>query len=248
MFAKPSASPAIRALLALTAIPMLAVAASGAPIRYDFSGTITEAEPSTGLLGTRFHGSFTVDDAKLPTTVYNFPSGPRDGSSHYYFGTLDRSRPEPNGTGLEVRFADGTVVRSDGLWASLSTMMKPANGDLPIASLLVGSVDSWVDDEAAPDHSVGLLLVGHDPLAGLNDPIPRDITIEDFSEADFQLLGRYVKQAPTVPGGMPVEGPPQIAAGTIDTLSATPVPEPGWTVAALLGAAACAARRRRRAD
>ena len=41
------------------------------------------------------------------------------------------------------------------------------------------------------------------------------------------------------------EGGSQLYTGVIDSLTATPVPEPAWTVAALLGAAAYFARRRR---
>jgi len=76
--------------------------------------------------------------------------------------------------------------------------------------------------------------------------IPLDITIDDFSDAKLELLGRYIKHPPEwyeIPINM--DSPPQLALGTIDSFSIAPVPEPAWTVAALLGAAAWAVRLRR---
>ena len=236
------------ASIGLAAASLLPLApASAARIRYDFSGTVTDAAFSPGLLGTRFYGSFTYDDDKPPTS-----SGTNDpigyDASYFDYGTLDRTSPRADGTGLEVRFADGTTVQSDGLSLFTNTIMRPANSDQPQAWFQARGVDSGRADGTGPDYSVALGFHALKRVIEPGGPIPLDLAVGDFSEAKLYLMGRYIQHPPEwYQEPINVDTPPQVAEGTIDTLSATPVPEPAWSVAALLGAAAWAVRRRARA-
>ncbi|OJW15644.1 MAG: hypothetical protein BGO49_15470 [Planctomycetales bacterium 71-10] len=229
--------------LAFASLLLPAAPASAAPMKYEFSGTITKADASTGLLGTRFHGSFTFDDAKLPSETHVYDRGD---NLFYRFGTLDAPVARVDGTGLEVHFADGTSVQTDGLALSSQSIMRPANQDAPAVWTRIWGGDVGAADGTGPDHAAGLYFYGQDRIVSPGQPIPLDITIDDFSDAKLELLGRYIKHPPEwyeIPINM--DSPPQLALGTIDSFSIAPVPEPAWTVAALLGAAAWAVRLRR---
>ncbi|AMV37618.1 hypothetical protein [Planctomyces sp. SH-PL62] len=223
---------------------LIAVPAAAAPIRYDFGGVLTQAEASTGVApGTRFTGSFTYDDAALPVQSFEYPNS-RGDFAQYVFGAHRLPDGSTDGSGIELRIDGGPTVRSEGdLTIDSWSTMRPEYRPSPAIELHIRS--DLPDYSKGPDYGVSIFLEGQQRVVWPGDPVPADLALSDFPKAKVYLLGRL----PERPDGWLGEPPSpdsnvQLAVGEIDFLTATPVPEPAWTVAALLGAAAWAARRR----
>ena len=88
-----------------------------APIRYEYGGTITSADPLTGVVpGTRFSGNFTYDPASKPTALVI------EGSSQYFFGNSAPSvTPVADGSGITLQIGSQvTLSESGGLTLSVA--------------------------------------------------------------------------------------------------------------------------------
>ena len=222
--ARPHVLRLVPSLLLIAAAP-----ATAAPIRYDFGGVVKHAN-SGPEVGSRFSGSFVYDPDASP-----IKTTPQDGGGVYNefaFGTHRPDDPAADGSGLEVRFGDGSVpMRVDGL--TVESYSTPGSNDNPSLVFRGGP-------QAPGRGEAYLVLRGGEGLGG-DDPLPPQLLLDRFTTHDLVVLG------PLGPDGeYPV--PDLVFVGAIDTLTATPVPEPAWTVAALLGAAAYFARRRHVAD
>jgi len=209
------------ALLVWLAAPALAAAA---PIRYDFGGFATYVDPTSAIpAGSRFEGSLVYDDAIPLQDVLKDAAG-RLSSGAYRSGTFRDGDPTADGTGLEIRVGGTTVV---GPTAGLSGTFgagQTASGDRLETLSFGGPSASGVAGQ------VSFALAGSTGFAG--GSLPSGLKLADLTYATVSVQAAG-------------EGGSQLYTGVIDSLTATPVPEPAWTVAALLGAAAYFARRRR---
>ncbi|WP_165248536.1 hypothetical protein [Paludisphaera soli] len=214
-------APALFALL-------VAAPARGALLRYDFGGVIPGLTAQDGS-AVRFAGSFVYDDAIA------FESRQWDStaatSAVYRSGTSAPINPKPDGTGFEFHIdALGLHASSAGLIGEYRAWTRPDGT----------SHDHMVVSAAEPSASHPLRTDVHVSFNAWDAPafsgatIPAGLKLSDLTEA---IAGISV----------PVDGNPDQRishSGYLDTLTVTPVPEPTWTVAALLGAAFWAARRR----
>jgi MYXO-CTERM domain-containing protein len=217
--------------LALVALVCLSAESQAAPIKYEYGGVITSADPSTGVApGTRFSGWFSYDPAKP------FSDLMIEGSNTYGFGRAPGSSEAPTapaGMGLQVggkpmiqdtdRVYMGVMeIEYQNQWGygqPPSTRVGIFNAGLEYSALDVGL------DLKNPSRSV---------FGSLAPPL--SLSLSDFPDAmlsvhDYSRLG-------TNP----------LYTGTIDTLQAVPTPEPAslacWGLVAL-GVIGMARRRRR---
>lgn len=223
----------------------LVLALAGCPARaalmhYEFSGVVAEAPAGSPLLGSRFSGSFAYDDAP-PDVAGAYPEAGME-TSIYRFGTHRPDKPTADGTGVEVRLADGLRVQSEGFVLRANTTIGP---DATSSSAYIeGDMPGW-PGRPHPEYVLGLAFGAAGRLIPLGGPIPADWTLDDFSEARFHLLRRAYPWPPAAPYDLPdVDSYVPFAAGTIDSLSATPIPEPPLTLAFMLGVSAWALHRR----
>jgi hypothetical protein len=88
---------------------------------------------------------------------------------------------------------------------------------------------------------VSILFEPNDPALLLDGKIPVGLKLSDLSTAVISVN--------SIMYGEVYEGMSSfVYTGNIESLSVTPVPEPAWTVAALMGAAVWTVRRRLRND
>jgi hypothetical protein len=200
-------------------------------MRYEYGGTITSADPSTGITpGSRFSGTFTYDPAGSPPALSNL-----DNSTQYFFGLspyLPGSQadgsgitlqiggkpvlPDPGGVYVNVTQQDA-YRNADGTWSAPSTTVTIGNNNTngsPLLGLELANPTRWVFQSLAP---------------------PSSLNFADFPVAQISAFS----SAPGTAGQT-------LFAGTIDTLQEVPVPEPAWAMLLCLTAAGWLARSARR--
>jgi hypothetical protein len=229
--ARPGKNSLLARLAPALMLLLVAAPARGALLRYDFGGVIPGLTEQDGS-AVRFAGSFVYDDA-IP-----FEPSPTPGTSSpfigsYRSGVYREDDPTPDGTGFEFRIdALGLHASSAGLTGEYWAWSRPdgASRDYMVfaASDPSGSHPLRADVYVAFDAS--------DAPAFTGGTIPDGLKLSDLSQA---IAGISV----------PVDGDPNHRishSGYLDTLTVAPVPEPAWTVAAMMGLALAAARARRR--
>ncbi len=205
---------------------------SGAVIEYQYSGTITWADPSTGIAaGSPFSGTFAYD------TSITQPAISIEGSNQYFSGSSGGAFPGggANGSGLSLA-VDGHSMYSTqaglqvgvseieyagqyGYQSSPQTHVTVSNGNLSDPSLAVSL--NFGNSTSAVLHSLA---------------IPSAINLADFNQAQL-----------TVDDNSAVGKP--LYTGTIDLLSPAPVPEPSFvSVLGVVAAGWVARKKGRRSD
>ena len=233
MSGRPKLSPLVR--IALAALPaLLATAAEGSLVRYDFRGHIEEMTTSgPGVSNHDFTGTLIYDDAVALGASHRNPWGYDERS--YVSGAYRPSDPAPDGTSLQL-WIDGKAVAPESTGLS-GGLFSTTGGDGVTRSELV--FYSHARDER------GYLTYGSLSISFKVDPsllasgrFPGGLTVADLPDVSVGINGvmngRFYSE---LAGGFGYSGP-------VDSFAISPVPEPAWTVAALLGAAAWVARRR----
>lgn len=221
--------------LALAILPaLLATAAEGSLVRYDFRGHIEE-ETATGpsVLGREFTGTLIYDDAigleASHRNAWGYDERP------YVSGAYRPSDPTPDGTSLQL-WIDGKAVapESTGLSGGLFSI---TDGDGVRRSELVFYSHAR-DEQGYLTHGSLSITFKVDPSLLASGRFPDGLTVADLPDVrvgiNSVMNGRFYSE---LAGGFGYSGP-------VDSFSIAPVPEPAWAVAALLGATAWAARRR----
>jgi hypothetical protein len=211
------------------------VAADAAPIRYEYGGVITSADPSTGVApGTRFSGTIAYDPLEKPPAIMI------EGSNQYLYG-LSASFPGAiaDGSGLTLQIGGRTVLADPGgVQVAVAEIEYPGQygyrdaGDVPVA----------------PYTSVGISNAGirYDPLqvaVDLRNPDravfgslapPQALNLADFPQATLDVTEL------TKPGVK------TLYTGTVDSLVGIPAPEPAWVTLVCLTTIGWFARSLRR--
>jgi len=210
-------------------------AGQAALMRYEYGGTITSADPSTGITpGTRFSGTFTYDpDAKAPWLGY-------EGHTQYSFG-LSPSYPgsQADGSGITLQVGGKTVL-SDQAGMSMSVTEQEYAGQWGYGSASgtgAGPSTAIVIGNLATNNGgdfLGLTLSNPSRYVDHSLAPPTSFNLSDFPVAQLSV------DSPRL------GGPTSVYNGTIDTLMEIPVPEPAWTTLLCLTAIGWIARSRRR--
>jgi hypothetical protein len=188
------------------------------PIRYEFGGVITSADPSTGVTaGTRFDGEFTYDSAApvvdpLASTEGQIGYGNFTGASGMILNVGGQQVFDVNSLGLVVDYGPK--------YSQTPTAQDPAMTKLIIEGMT---------DQA------GVSLTLTNPSRSVFPPYPLPTSIlapSDFPQAQLLVIDRETGSAGT------------LFSGTIDTLILTPVPEPGTLASVFVIIAALALRER----
>lgn len=220
-----SGKNALVARLAPALLFVLAAPADAAPIRYDFGGVVTHSYGPEEA-GSRFSGSFVYDpEAQAIKTV------PEEGGGaykEYAYGTHHPDDPTPDGSGIEVRIGDEPApLRIDGLTVESNSKPSPSGEGINLNLVFRGGPRN-------DDRGEFYLVFRGQNMQGVGS-LPPQLLLEQFSTSDLVVLP-------------PLQSAPDLVyLGKIDTLSATPVPEPAWTVAALMVVSLIAAKARRKA-
>ncbi|MDG3005172.1 hypothetical protein [Paludisphaera mucosa] len=208
---------------------LAAASARGALIRYDFGGSFTEMTASGPWpADPRFTGTLIYDDAVPlgPATRDVFGATVR----RYESGTHRTSAPVADGTRLEIRIAGRSVAPiSTGLTGGLTTRIIDGQ---PAA---VMSFNSHPFEASGGYRGLSIDFQATNPSLFADGKLPAGLKLPDLASAGISLSG--------VMYGDFDYGSSFMYMGTIDTLTATPVPEPTWTIAALLGAGLVFRRR-----
>jgi hypothetical protein len=180
-----------------------ASSASGAMIKYEFGGVITSADLSTGVApGTRFSGTFGFDPDFNPGTATI------EGSVTYIFNPLVFGRSDPDTSYLTANVGGTPVLDGRGLDLGVrDTTISPGPPSPPFTSVGLSSENAQVRVELGltnPSRSV-------DPTLEL----PTSFSLGDYPVTKFLVTSLSSGHAET------------IYEGTIDTLTAVPIPEPG---------------------
>ncbi len=221
-----------RRALQIVSVAFLALswnaAGQAALMRYEYGGTITSADPSTGITpGTRFTGTFTYDPAGKPFAMMI------EGQTDYTFGLLSWPGSQADGSGITLQIGGKSVLSDQGgLSMTVTESEYPnqfsyLNGVGPATALTISN--PWTDSRSI---LVGLDLSNPSRSVFHSLDPPTSIDLSDFPVA--QLSGI------STPGGE------TLFSGTIDTLMEIPVPEPAWTTLLCLTAIGWIARSRRR--
>ena len=223
----------VRFAAALLSSMLAAAPAEGSLYRIDFSGyfdAMTTTGP--GIADPRFTGSLIYDDSiplGAPTpSVWT----PGQTVQSYASGVFRTSNPTPDGTGLDIKIAGVSIAPvSNGLQGG---WYQGTYGDGQPYS----GIDFGTSTTPAPHAvGVGISFEPNDPALFSGGKIPEGLKLSDLSKA--------VVSVNNVMYGVVYEGTSSfVYAGVIDSLTVTPVPEPAWTVAALMGAALWTIRRR----
>ncbi|WP_165248538.1 hypothetical protein [Paludisphaera soli] len=219
----------VPALLILIGTP-----AQGALIRYDFGGVVTGSPAGAYAIGDRFTGSLIYDDA-LPILDDGSDAEGMD-HGYYYSGTHRSGGHGADGTGLDIRVGGISIIApSTGLTGEVS-IAKPA--DAPSTALLTFSSYPRSGSDGQPGAFVGFKGLANSVFHEGDYPTS-SLDLSDLTFASVEV------ESVAGSGYLPYLA---LLHGNIDTLTVTPVPEPAWTVAAMMGLALAAARLRRRAD
>jgi hypothetical protein len=226
-------SPLVR--FALAALPALfATAAEGSLVRYDFRGHLEQMTASgPGVSNQEFTGTLIYDDAIALGASHRNLWGYDERS--YVSGAYRASDPTPDGTSLQL-WIDGKAVAPES--TGLSGGLFSTTGDDGVTrSELVFS--SHARDENGYLRNGGISITFKvDPSLLATGRLPDGLTVADLPQARISIEGVMDGQSyDPSRGSFGYSGP-------VDSFAVSPVPEPAWTVAALLGAAALAARRR----
>ena len=220
-------------LAVVVASALFAGRAEGSLVRYDFTGRIFQMTATgPGVPNDEFTGTLIYDDA-IPLGESRVNQRREDVRS-YTSGTFRPGDPTPDGTGLQLWF-DGKAVapESGGLFGAL---VSGTRGDGVKWSELVFRSNS---PETGGRLNGGLSIAFKvDPSMLASGRFPDGLTVADLPDVsvtiDSVMNGRVYDE---LSGGFGSSGP-------VDSFQITPVPEPSWTVAALLAAAAWTVRRR----
>lgn len=191
------------------------------PIRYEFGGVITSADPSAGLaVGTRFDGTFTYD-----------PSAPVVEPTYLIEGQIGYS---PGASGLTLSVDAHQVFESNSLELVVDYGPKYSATPTPQDPAMTKLIIEGMTDQAG----VSLTLTNPSRLVFPTSPIPTStFSLSDFPQTHFLLTDRASGSGETLFGG------------TIDTLLLAPVPEPGTLASVFVMIVAVALRQRlKRAD
>lgn len=234
MSREPKLSSLLRAAVVAAILP-LAARAEGSLVRYDFSGRITE-ETATGpsVLGRDFTGTLIYDDAIAlgPSHKNRWASDERS----YASGAYRAAEPTPDGTSLQL-WIDGKAVAPES--TGLSGGLFAATGDDGVTRSELVFYSHARDESGYLDRGGIAIAFKVDPSLLATGRFPEGMTVADLPDVSVGINsvmdGKFWGD---LPGGFNYGGP-------VDSFSVAPVPEPAWTVAALLAATAWAAGRRR---
>jgi hypothetical protein len=221
--------------LSLLLLPLFAPNPAGAALmRIDFSGTIgimTASGP--GVADQKFTGTLFYDDAAPLTSVIPTPANNWT-TTRYESGTQRSTNPVADGTGLDIRIAGQSVAPpSTGLQGGISILW---NGSVPRG--LTFGFSSHPNNPAGYSQGVGVTFETTNLDLFRDGKLPADLKLSDLSGAHIGISNAM--------NGKFLDGSFNYS-GTIESLTITPVPEPAWTVAALMGAVCWTVRRRRKA-
>jgi hypothetical protein len=217
-------------------------AGQAALMRYEYDGTITSADPTTGIApGTRFSGTFTYDPAaEVPgesvegSMQYNF------GRSQYNFGPSGNFAPAPatDGSGITLQVGGKSVLSNPGgVRVGVMEMEYPGqygyrNADGPGGPLTSVSIGNAGTDGGPLSLWLNLSNPSRSVFGSLAPP--SSLNLADFPMAQLSVTEGF--------------GPRKtLYVGTIDTLTQVPVPEPAWATFLCLAAVVWLARSSRRA-
>ncbi len=230
--------PRILVLSAVLSVP--AFRAQASPIEYTYSGVIDSAAASTGVAaGTRFSGTFTYDPDVKP------PGLDIEGHHQYGYGFTGQPGSAPDGSGLTLMVGDQTVLPNPlGVEVSVDELeyagqwgYKDGNGQPAGPSTTVSVSNNNINNSTA-SQAVRVSLNLTNPtqsVFGSLDP-PQSLRLGDFPVAKLNVTEF------TYPGSM------TLYTGTIDTLTAHPVPEPGVVAFFVVLGGAIVARSAGRAE
>jgi hypothetical protein len=197
-------------------------------IKYDYSGVINSADPSSGVTpGTRFSGTFAYDPASKAFLAI-------EGLNQYISGHSDSmpdSQPDASRLTLDVG-SQHTYSHTGGVQVAVFNIATPGQYGYQLSPQTSIGISNANIDGGPLLVSLTLRNLDRSVLPSLN--LPATLSLTDFPEAKLVVVGN---------AGSPQ--PKTLYEGTIDTLTLQ-VPEPAW--ASLLGVAAAGwvARRRRR--
>jgi hypothetical protein len=225
----PKAAPNRLALelgLMATLIVILNVAAHGEPIRYEYGGVITSADPSTGVApGTRFSGRFTYDPAARPSDGIMI-----EGSNQYISGhSVNDPGSIADGSELTLQIGGRTVLANPGgVQVAVAEIEYPgqwgyrnASGD-PANPYTRVSISNENVDGGPLQVAVGLMNPTRSVFGSLAPPT--SLNLADFPQAQLNVTEL------TNPGVK------TLYTGTVDSLVEIPAPEPAWATVLCLTA------------
>lgn len=219
-------------------------ASHAAPIRYEYGGVITSADPSTDVAtGTRFSGMFTYDPEHKPSGT-----SADDGFRAYYYGLSHVGVGSvPDGSGMTLQIGGRTVLANPG-GVQVLVSEREYPGQAAYDSEVPGQ-HVFGDAHGPPAgpytrYSVSTENLGDPPLVYLEMTNstrsvfgslapPTALNLADFTQARLDVHELHYPGSKT------------LYTGTIDTL--TVVPEPAYTTLLCAAAGWLALARRRRA-
>ncbi len=196
-------------------------------IKYDYSGTITSAAPSSGIeVGTRFLGTFAYDPGK-PFGAFGF-----EGYHDYGFGTAGLGFGGfgvPDSSGLTLAIKGQPTISGQG---GLALVM---SGDEPFIGYPRGT-GTTVTIQSPPlmgPSGLAVTLVLSNPVRDIYPSLapPTTFDLADFRSATLEVQAINAGRS-TV-----------LYSGTIDTLT---TPEPSTLIVLVLGAVGWCVRGRAR--
>jgi len=206
-------------------------AGQAALMRYEYGGTITSADPSTGITpGTRFSGTFTYNPAD------NADAMMIEGQTGYSFGLSTWPGSQADGSGITLQIGGKSVLSDPGGVSITVTeneypnQFSYLNGVGPATALTISN--PWTDSRSI---LVGLDLSNPSRSVFHSLDPPTSLDLSDFPVA--QLSGISTRLG---------TGGETLFSGTIDTLTQAPVPEPAWATVLCLAAVGWIARSSRR--
>lgn len=213
-----------------------ALRGQASPIEYEYSGVIDSALPSTDVKpGTLFSGTFTYDPDKTPT-------GPgTEGIRQYMYGKVPGIPGSgADGSGLTLTVGDYPVLRD------------PGGVQVAVSELEYAGQFGYKDTDGQPASPYTTVSISTGNIV----PGPLQVDLS-FSDPTRSVFGSLAPPARLTLGDLPVAklrvteftypGVATVYTGTIDSLTAHPVPEPGAVACFMLlgGVAAIRGRRRR---
>jgi hypothetical protein len=218
--------------LVLVVIVGLSAESQAAPIKYEYGGVITSADPSTGVApGTRFSGWFSYDPTAKPVSALMI-----EGMIQYGFGRVPGyPSPVADGSGITLQIGDRTVVSDPGgVAVQVSEVEYPGQWSFEPSPKTGVVISSGGIDDQSNQASLSLRNTSRAVFGSLAPPSA--LNLADFPDAKLTVTEL------THPGER------QYYAGTIDSLQPVPIPEPAslacWVLAAL-GVTGMARRRKR---